>query len=146
MSYVIKIYLNNITNPQIILTLIKRKVSLKDDDYIKCVKFADNINASIKTIIYQNNSDRNKQEQLQKKITENQNTSYKIYVPVLEAQGKISAIKKIREVTGYSLAEAKDYLDVLLLEMNNLTEQKAKYIIKQFEDVGLEAEMINEQL
>lgn len=53
MSYKIALYLNNIDMPKRELELIKTKKSTKDNDYINAVKFAENISATIKAIIYQ---------------------------------------------------------------------------------------------
>lgn len=51
MSYQIVIYRENIVSPQVVISLIKRKTSTKDNDYLQAVSFASNINASIKAII-----------------------------------------------------------------------------------------------
>ena len=53
MSYKIVLYLNDIDKPKKELELIKTKKSTKDNDYINAVKFAENISATVKAIMYQ---------------------------------------------------------------------------------------------
>lgn len=55
MSYKIVIYCEDITTPQITITLISKKTATKDKDYQNAVAFASNVSASIKAIIAQTN-------------------------------------------------------------------------------------------
>lgn len=56
MSYKIVIYKNNPANPMIEIALIEGKTSTKKSDYIEAVRFAENVNAVIRAIVYQNNT------------------------------------------------------------------------------------------
>lgn len=56
MSYKIVIYKNNPANPMIEIPLIEGKTSTKNSDYIEAVRFAENVNAVIRAIVYQNNT------------------------------------------------------------------------------------------
>lgn len=56
MSYKIVIYKNNPANPMVEIPMIEEKKSTKDTDYIEAVSFAENVNAVIRAIVYQNNT------------------------------------------------------------------------------------------
>ena len=58
-SFEIIIYRDNIKHPQIILTTINFSVKMSSINYIDSVKFANNVNASIKAIVSQNSSSTN---------------------------------------------------------------------------------------
>lgn len=54
MSYKIVIYKNDTNNPIEEIVLVNENKSTKDPDYISAVRFAENVNAVIKAIVYQN--------------------------------------------------------------------------------------------
>ena len=54
MSYKIVIYKNDPNNPIEEIILVNEKKATKDPDYINAVRFAENVNAVIKAIVYQN--------------------------------------------------------------------------------------------
>ena len=55
-SFQVIIYRENIKCPQIILSTLKFSAKTNDDRYLDSVKFANNVNASIKVIVSQNSS------------------------------------------------------------------------------------------
>ena len=54
MSYKVVIYKNSISSPSYEIPLIFTKKSTNDSDYLRAVRFANDVNATIKAIVYHN--------------------------------------------------------------------------------------------
>lgn len=54
MSYKVVVYVNDALDPMIEIPLVEEKKSTKNTDYTDAVRFAENVNAAIKAIVYQN--------------------------------------------------------------------------------------------
>lgn len=68
-NYTVVIYVEDINRPKYEMVLINREAKTNDPDYLDAVKFSNNINASIKTIISQNNKTISAAKELPKEPT-----------------------------------------------------------------------------
>lgn len=117
-SYEIVVLTSSISNPEVNIKLIKTKEKTDGLNYKNAVNFANRLNSTIKAIINQNQCDSSKStnpasiEKPTYNATINNSTYNLEEIAFLMKQNeKIAAIKRLMEMTGMGLAEAKHYVE-----------------------------------
>ncbi len=79
---------------------------------------------------------------MQRRMEEMMVSAYKVIVLAASPELKITAIKRLREITGYGLAKAKSILDnAPSILMDGMFQRQAKELMQLLEDAGMEAEI-----